>query len=227
MYELLLPNDRGLEKKPAWRDTDQPSTMDRVLRAVSEAEATALTVELSDQELIGRAQRGDVAAFATIYDRHAATALALGKRILASLGEAQDVLHDVFLEAWQSVREYDIQRASVRTWLLVRMRSRALDRLARRTLEQRVQRGLPLSAAERELDTAPADRRIAVRQALDQLEPDVRGSLELMYFGGFTAAEVAQHMQVPEGTVRSRVARGLLALERALSDAKGTSSDVE
>lgn len=198
-----------------------------MLRAASSLEAATLPVAPSDQELIGRAQRGDVTAFAAIYDRHAATALALGKRMLASLGEAQDVLHDVFLEAWQCVREYDAQRASVRTWLLVRMRSRALDRLARRSLEQRVQRGLPPSAANAAREAAPADRSIAVRQALEQLEPEVRSSLELIYFGGFTAAEVAQHMRVPEGTVRSRIARGLLALERALSDAKGSNTDVE
>jgi RNA polymerase sigma-70 factor (ECF subfamily) len=189
--------------------------------------ATLRPPVLSDLELIRRAKLGDVEAFAAIYDRHAATVLALGKRILASLGDAQDVLHDVFLEAWQSVRDYDSERASVRTWLLVRMRSRALDRIGRRALEQRVQHSLPPSAAALDADAAQPDRRFAVRQALAQLDAALRSSLELIYFGGFTAAEAAQHMNVPEGTVRSRVARGLLALEQALTESKGVNPHVE
>jgi RNA polymerase sigma-70 factor (ECF subfamily) len=181
----------------------------------------------SDLELIRRAKLGDVQAFAAIYDRHAATVLALGKRILASLGDAQDVLHDVFLEAWQCVRDYDPERASVRTWLLVRMRSRALDRLGRRALEQRVQHSLPPSAAVLDPDASHPDRRVALRQALEQLDAALRSSLELIYYAGFTAAEVAAHMNVPEGTVRSRVARGLLALEQALTESKGVNPHVE
>jgi RNA polymerase sigma-70 factor (ECF subfamily) len=182
---------------------------------------------LHDLELIRRAKLGDVEAFAAIYDRHAPTALALGKRILASFGDAQDVLHDVFLEAWQCVREYDPERASVRTWLLVRMRSRALDRLGRRALERRAQYSLPPSAATAVPDAAHPERRFALRQALDRLDAALRSSLELIYFGGFTAAEVARHMNVPEGTVRSRVARGLLALEQALTESRGAEPDVE
>jgi RNA polymerase sigma-70 factor (ECF subfamily) len=181
----------------------------------------------SDLELMRRAKLGEVDAFAAIYDRHAATVLALGKRILASVGDAQDVLHDVFLEAWQSVRDYDPQRASVRTWLLVRMRSRALDRLGRRALEQRVQHNLPPTAAAFDADATHPDRRFALKQALERLDAALRSSLELIYFCGFTAAEVAQHMNVPEGTVRSRVARGLLALERALTESQGVNPHVE
>jgi len=198
-----------------------------VLLEASEGVSTVRPAAVHDLELIRRAKLGDVEAFAVIYDRHAPIALALGKRILASLGDAQDVLHDVFLEAWQCVREYDSDRASVRTWLLVRMRSRALDRLGRRALEQRIADGLPPCAAMAPPDAVHPDHRFALRQALDRLDAALRSSLELMYFGGFTAAEVARHMNVPEGTVRSRVARALLVLEQALTESKGANPDVE
>lgn len=176
---------------------------------------------LNDFELMLRAQRGEVEAFALLYDRYAPSMLALGKRMLGAIGEAQELLHDVFLEAWLSVRDYDPARGSLRTWLLVRMRSRALDRLGRRRLERRVLVPQPM-ATSIDPRSAHPERRVALRQALDQLDESVRISLELTYFEGLTAAETAERMQVPEGTVRSRIARGISALEQLLRELEGT-----
>jgi RNA polymerase sigma-70 factor (ECF subfamily) len=169
-----------------------------------------------------RSAQGDVEAFAQIYDRHAGRLLALSQRMSLGTSEAQDLLHDVFLEAWQAVREYDPERASVRTWLLVRARSRALDRLGRNAREQTVRRSLPPDNAASPARAAPphAERQIAVREALDSLEPGVRETLELTYFAGLTAVEIAERMRVPLGTVKSRLARGLLLLESMLSEIK-------
>ncbi len=157
-----------------------------------------------------RARHGDVAAFAELYDRHAPVVLALMRRILAS--DAQDLLHDVFLEAWQSAREYDPARASVRAWLLVRARTRAVDRLRRQQRERNVHLLLPVRCHE------PVDeRQLAVRHALARLEPSVRETVELTYFEGLTAGEVSERMRTPEGTVRSRLARGLSHLQEVLA----------
>jgi RNA polymerase sigma-70 factor (ECF subfamily) len=171
-----------------------------------------------DVELMQRAQRGQVEAFAQIYDRHAPIALALGKRMLSSLGDAQDLLHDVFLEAWQCIHEYDPSRASVRTWLLVRMRSRALDRIGRKTRERLIHRALVPTRTSVDPKTMHAERELALRQALAELDEGVRSALELTYFWGLTATEISERTSVPEGTVRSRLARGLLWLEQTLSD---------
>jgi RNA polymerase sigma-70 factor (ECF subfamily) len=171
---------------------------------------------VSDASLIERAARGDVHAFAQIYDRHASTMLALARRILLSAGDAQDLLHDVFLEAWLSAREYDPQRGSLRVWLLVRTRSRALDRRGRSLREQSANESLArgdAGSSSRATQPEP-ERQIAVRQALATLEPSARQTLELTYFEGLTALEVAARMGVPEGTVKSRLARGLDTLER-------------
>ena len=178
--------------------------------------------EVTDVELMRRAAGGEVEAFAHIYDRHAGALLALTQRMSFATAEAQDLLHDVFLEAWQHVREYDASRASVRTWLLVRARSRALDRISRETRERNLRRSLAPGGviAER---SAPVheERRLAVRQGLAGLDPGVRETLELTYFEGMTALEIAERMQVPEGTVKSRLARGLHRLELLLSGGGG------
>ncbi|MET0283302.1 MAG: sigma-70 family RNA polymerase sigma factor [Polyangiales bacterium] len=164
-----------------------------------------------DVALMERARHGDVAAFGELYDRHAPVVLSLMRRILAR--DAHDLLHDVFIEAWQSAREYDPQRASVRVWLLVRARARAVDRLRRHQRERNVHVLLPTRRAHDPI----SERQLAVRQVLARLEPSVRETLELTYFEGLTAPEVSRRMRTPEGTVRSRLARGLSHLHEALS----------
>src|SRR5436190_20568735 len=78
--------------------------------------------------LVSAVVGGDRAALAGLYDRHAPILLALGARILGDRALAEDVLHDVFLEAWHHAAEFDGGRGTVRAWLITRMRSRCLDR---------------------------------------------------------------------------------------------------
>jgi len=170
-----------------------------------------MTSAPSDAELIERACAGNVAAFAEIYDRQAPVVLALLRRVIGDRVEAEDLLHDVFLEAWRSIRRYDAQRGSVRAWLLVRARSRALDRRARLAQQSASHRLLPTAA-----ELPPSEHALVVQQALATLPPEVRETLELTYFEGLTAPELSARLQVAEGTVRSRLHRGLAALKHVL-----------
>jgi RNA polymerase sigma-70 factor (ECF subfamily) len=140
---------------------------------------------------------------------------ALSLRILGDEREAQDLLHDVFLEVWERATDYEPGRGKVRTWLLIRTRSRALDRKG----SARISRRAPAESDPR-LDShmATAPERLAVRAALSELPQDVRQVLELSYFAGMTAPEIAARVEAPEGTIRSRLARGLRMLEELLDD---------
>lgn len=177
------------------------------------ASDAAPTLEIPDSELIARARVGDVLAFAAIYDRYAPRVLAVARRILGAGSDAEDLLHDVFLEAWQCIRDYDPARASVVTWLSVRTRSRAFDRRARRSRERQLLRGYQRQAAR---SSGAAESALATRAALARLDAPLRTPLELMYIAGLTAPEISAQIGVAEGTVRSRLARGLLELERVL-----------
>src|SRR4051812_40937878 len=98
--------------------------------------------EESDAELVARMARGERAALATLYSRHAARLLALAVHILRDRAEAEDLLHDVFLEAWQKAASYSEERGAVSAWLSLRARSRAIDR--RRSVPRT--RAVPLEA---------------------------------------------------------------------------------
>lgn len=182
--------------------------------------AAALSGISSDIELMERAAAGDAEAFAEIYDRHAGALLALAQRLLPRSEQADDLLHDVFLEAWQHVRAYDPARSVPRTWLIVRLRSRALDRRARAargaSVAQQLEVVPALNVAGAALPAAQTEQLREVERALLGLEHDVRRVLELTYFDGLTAVEISERDGTPVGTVRSRLARGLEQLRRVL-----------
>jgi RNA polymerase sigma-70 factor (ECF subfamily) len=115
----------------------------------------------SDRDLLAAIGKGDHAALAELYDRHAPQMLAVALRILQDRRDAEDLLHDVFLEAWQKTDSYDAERGTVRTWLLMRVRSRAIDRM--RTLAVAREHGMVLSHVE--LPAAPEDPSVAPDRA--------------------------------------------------------------
>src|SRR5262245_29015389 len=93
------------------------------------ADATASpSCHEDDVSLIQAVATGDRRGLGGLYDRYAPVLMALGIRMLGARREAEDLVHDVFLEVWRQAHDYDPRRGSVRTWLLMRARSRALDR---------------------------------------------------------------------------------------------------
>lgn len=181
-------------------------------------EARLVTGEqLSDETLVYAIARGDRAALASLYDRQAALLLALGTRILRDAREAEDVLHDVFVEVWKHAGDFDPARASARTWLCLRMRSRCLDRVRvsvrRRThpLEEAALDPLP------ETQSAGPDA-LRVRAALGELPELQRQVLLLGYFQGLSSQEIADTLNIPLGTVKSRVAAALTHLRSVLGE---------
>jgi RNA polymerase sigma-70 factor (ECF subfamily) len=171
----------------------------------------------SDRDLINAAAGGDRAALARLYERHAARLLAAGVQTLRSREDAEDVLHDVFAQVWQDAGDYDAGRGSVLTWLLLRMRSRCLDRLRRAGAK-----AVAIDASSLEKITASPedpslgpDRRL-VRRALVALPNDQRVALQLAYFQGLSGAEIAARLRAPLGTVKTRMALGIAKLRAAL-----------
>ncbi len=173
-----------------------------------------------DIALMAAMANGDRAALAALYDRHAPTLLALGLRIVKHRGEAEDLLHDVFLEAWRNAKSYDLNRGRVRTWLVIRMRSRALDvlksaRVSRRTDDERVAERV---VGDDDPSARPDQRR--VRAALAEVPPDQRAILELAYFEGLSCSDIATRLTIPIGTVKSRLAAALTKLRNTLGVAR-------
>jgi RNA polymerase sigma-70 factor, ECF subfamily len=168
--------------------------------------------------LVSAMARGDAQALAALYDIHAPLMLALAARILGTRNAAEDLVHDVFLEAWQHAHEYDTTRGTVRAWLLLRTRSRALDvkKSARISRSVSFSESLVDLTTEGDKISSAPDRR-AVVDLLAGLPEDQRTVLLLGYFEGLSSSEIAARINVPVGTVKSRVAAALSRLRAALS----------
>ena len=188
--------------------------------------ATDRHVHGDDGALVARMANGDRPALACLYDRYAATLLAMGRRILGDPREAEDVVHDVFLELWRNAGGYDAARGSVRVWIQVRMRSRALDRkraprLARKVALDDAGASVDATAVETADDPHLAPDRSRVRQALATLPAEQRAVLELGYYEGLSSTEIAARQGIPVGTVKSRVAAALAKLRAGLDGRHG------
>lgn len=157
----------------------------------------------------------DEEALAQLYDRHAGVAYGLAVRMLNDRSAAEEVVQDAFLSLWRLAASYAPERASVRSWLLVMVRSRAIDRL--RPASARAQATSiddePQLMAENDTWRAAADslRGQAVKSALQQLPQEQGQILNWAYFGGLSQSEIADRSGLPIGTVKSRTR---LALDR-------------
>ena len=171
---------------------------------------------------MSRVAQGDGDAFARLFDQHAPVVLGLLYRILGSRGEAEEVLQEVYLQVWTQSARYDEGRSSPRGWILMLARSRALDRLRRRDASRRREEeaGAEALAATRPVGTErleARERRDRVSSALDLLSPEQRRCIELAFFEGLTHTQIAERLEAPLGTVKSRILLGMNKLRQALS----------
>jgi RNA polymerase sigma-70 factor (ECF subfamily) len=164
--------------------------------------------------------RGDAAALGVLYDRFAPVLLALTERIVGRGTEAEDLVQEVFLEAWRKSASYDPKRASVKAWLLLRARSRCLDHKKSARVSRRAQGsdGAWLEQlADPDNEPSLAPDRAKIREVLLGLPAEQRAVLLLGYFEGLSSSEMAEHLGIPIGTVKSRAAAALAALRASLT----------
>lgn len=165
-----------------------------------------------DRKLIASIRHNDNAALAELYDRHAATLMGIAYRILQNRRDAEDLLHDVFLEAWHKATSYDSTRGTVRNWLIMRVRSRAIDRLRslvsarKKAILQTNSEFAQIESVENVSRSPDHDR---ARRALAHLSDAQRTVIELLYFEGLSCQEIASRCEIPIGTVKSRLSAAL------------------
>jgi len=179
--------------------------------------------DASDATLVVAIGRWRQDALAEAYRRHAGAVFGLAQRVVNDRTLAEEVVQEVFLRLWDTPDRFDPDRGSLRSYLLAQCHGRAVDLVrseqSRRNREekehrQRAEAGYDL---EHEVwDLAVAEH---VRDALRELPDDERRAIELAYFGGHTYREVADLLDQPEGTVKSRIRSGLRRLRGGLSHA--------
>src|SRR4030095_1649262 len=174
-----------------------------------------------DESCLRRIASGDQAAAAGLYDRHARPLYSLILRIVGNETEAEDVLQDVFAQAFRQAARYDPRRGAVAAWLLTIARSRAIDRLrARRTRieapggEMQTLDEMPDAQPDAASTMLDEERSRLVRQALGELPMLQRMAIELAYYEGLSHSEIAERLEQPLGTGKTRTPRCPLKTRR-------------
>jgi RNA polymerase sigma-70 factor (ECF subfamily) len=192
------------------------AVIDRSRRAWTEDRA-------SDQAALARMARGEGDAVAELYDRHARPIYSLALRILGDATEAEDIVQEVFSQAWKQAARYNASRGAVGAWLLTLTRSRAIDRLrAKRARpgdvsDERVADQLVDAGPPADLLVLSSEQVARVRAALDELPLLQRAAIELAYYEGLTHAEIADRLEQPLGTVKTRIRLAMLKLRDVLA----------
>ncbi len=169
------------------------------------------------------ARQRDEAAFSRLYDLSAPLLYGLACRMVGPGADAEDVLQEVMLQAWNRAAAFDPGKGTARVWLVVMTRSRCLDKLRRRgTRRDREVAGLdgvaePSDGESSALETMEtAETRTVVRKALAALPDEQRRTLEIAYFEGLSQSEIAARTGEPLGTVKTRMRLGMLKLMELL-----------
>jgi RNA polymerase sigma-70 factor (ECF subfamily) len=172
----------------------------------------------ADVALLQRMTARDQRALAELYDRHARLLFGLILRILRSRDDAEEVLQEVFVQAWTRTDTYNVSLGSPAGWLIGIARNRAIDRLRNNAVRSRTaEQAPPPPAVETpEARAAATERQRDVSRALASLPLEQRELIEHAYFEGLTQSELADRFKLPLGTVKTRVRTGLSTLRGLL-----------
>jgi RNA polymerase sigma-70 factor, ECF subfamily len=171
--------------------------------------------------LLTRIAQADREAFSRFYDAFAGVAFGLIRRVLRDPGVSEEVLQEVFWQVWREASQYDAGRGSPEAWLLMRAKSRAIDRLRSmrrrdRTFVSAVDESVTRAADTEGNPPGVVENRGLVERGLNRLPAAQRQVIELAFFEGLTQSEIAARLGEPLGTVKTRARLGLERLRSVL-----------
>jgi RNA polymerase sigma-70 factor (ECF subfamily) len=191
------------------------------------AGSTVTDAPSRDLDLVRRMADGDESAIAELYDRYGTVLYAVAYRIAGQQADAEEVVMEAFAQVWRGAGRFEAARGSVAAWLPMITRSRALDHIRSRERRERLNTS---AAREEQVEAAPSgswgsdpgfqveqtERQKRVAAALESLAPAQRQAIELAYFEGLSQSEIAEKLNEPLGTIKTRVRLGMMKLREAL-----------
>jgi RNA polymerase sigma-70 factor (ECF subfamily) len=173
-----------------------------------------------DSALVEAVGAGDAEAFRALYDRYGRMVHAIAFRILQDRQLAEECVQDVFVVLWRSANRFDRKRSRPSTWLCAIARNRALDAVRSRGRRPVPQADLQLDGSSPDASdlVAAADEAVRVAEAMATLQPAQLEVLQLAYFDGLTHSEIAGRLNLPLGTVKSRLRLAIDRLRRLVDD---------
>ncbi len=175
--------------------------------------------------LLIRVADGDRDAFDKFYDASADLVFGIARRVVIDRDLAAEVTQEIFLEVWRKAQRFDSSRGSARTWVAVMAKRRAIDVVRSNQAARDREDAQPAGAAEPGDpvgdSVVDSEDRARVSSALAALSDLQREALDLAFYGGMTHRQVAERLDVPLGTVKTRIRDGLMRLSVAMGGSDG------
>lgn len=184
---------------------------------------------IDDGDLCSMAASGDARALEELYDRYSRLVMSFASRMLSEPAAAEDLTQEVFFRVWKQADAYASARGSFATWILSITRNMAIDELRKRKRRpQRADLDDPITTIASVEDTEISVEehawlgmvRFEIQNALGALPDTQRRPIELAYFGGLTQRQVAEALDVPLGTIKTRIRLGMSKLRAQLQERK-------
>jgi len=172
--------------------------------------------------IVALLQQQNREAIALLYDRYAPTLYGIVLQIVHSKELAEDVVQEAFIKAWRNSHQYDVKKGTLFTWLLNIARNAAIDK----TRSANYRRSLQMQAIDSDICDDPTlsveqtPEHIGLSKMVNDLEEKHRVIIDLIYFKGFTHAEVTEHLKIPLGTVKTRLRIALRELRKYFGEQK-------
>ena len=184
------------------------------------APATDATVETTNALLL-RVAQGDQRAFSELYDVIAPRMLGLVRHVLKDHAQSEEVVQEVLLEVWQTAPRFDPNKGKAVTWMLTMAHRRAIDRVRSAQSSRDRDTRIGIRDLDREFDSVAESVEIRiehdrVEKALSRLSELQRQAVELAYYGGYSHSEVSEMLNIPMGTVKTRLRDGMMRLRAEL-----------
>lgn len=178
-----------------------------------------------DTDLLARVVQNDADALDLLYERHSRVVYSLALRMLRSAELAEDIVQETFWRVWRRSATFEGRRGSVASWIFGIAHNLSVDELRRQRARPVQVRDTPDEPILGAIVDAGADvgvlalqneRRRQIAAALAQIPADQRQAIELAYFGGLSQSEIAERLQSPIGTIKTRIRNGLRRLRDLL-----------
>ncbi|MEK7250032.1 MAG: sigma-70 family RNA polymerase sigma factor [Bacteroidota bacterium] len=175
-----------------------------------------------DLRLLLRVKERDESAFSELYDRYSSLVYTMVLRVVKATDEAEDLLQEIFMQIWNKASLFAEEKGSVYTWIVTIARRKAIDRLRSKDI---INKGVSLddnktffAISDAAYMANPLHAAISseyeslMREGLAQLSVEQRTIIELSYYEGYTQEQISKRLNVPLGTVKTRMRQGLMKL---------------
>jgi len=172
-------------------------------------------MKITEHQIVDMLHQNDRKVIAIIYDKYAPALYGVVLRIVRSEQIAEDVMQDAFLKIWKNGKQYNRSKGTLFTWLLNIARNTAIDKTRsahfRRNEKNQIVDDF-VSNKESTIGNIHPEQ-IGLKELVNDLNPKYKEVIDLIYFSGYTQKEVAEHLEIPLGTVKSRIRIALRELK--------------